>query len=450
MKNNIFHIRKKAAAYLLCCAVMLALLGGVSSVYADPYGLPVTLPNDDSTEDKGEDPYDTTEDNGRDSSDSTEAPYGTTEDRTWHISNTDDPLDSSDSTEDRQQLQKQYQNEQEQSDYYRDMVEDLTMEIAALNLQIMEEAAKLEESKAALSEIDDRIYDSEQTLEDINRRLEQDQELNNETVVLMYLTRLEADNLSGLLAHESIYYLLSREEYMHGLEDYIYERLDDQQELLQEAEDQNGYLQELLSERKEEAEEYEAQLKIMEARVERLTGLMQEAKQKAEDSERFAATIKQKLLDMEEREKEQLSKQTYQAAYSDVTYTGNGTTFYYESAYSYTDAQLTLLAGIIEAEAGSSSYPGMIAVGSVVMNRVNSPQFSNTIEGVIYAPSQFEPASTGRLAMILAKGPEEACVNAAREVLDGKRNVPNYYFKAAWYAEAHGIQGVNIGGNVFH
>ena len=92
----------------------------------------------------------------------------------------------------------------------------------------------------------------------------------------------------------------------------------------------------------------------------------------------------------------------------------------------------------------------MIAVGSVVMNRVESPNFANTIAGVVYAPYQFEPAETGILAVILARGPAESCYQAAQEVLDGKRNVPNFYFKAAWYAEANGIEGVNIGGNVFH
>ena len=92
----------------------------------------------------------------------------------------------------------------------------------------------------------------------------------------------------------------------------------------------------------------------------------------------------------------------------------------------------------------------MIAVGSVVMNRVESPNFDNTIEGVIYAPYQFEPVSIGTYAVILARGPASACYQAAQEVLEGKRNVPNFYFKAAWYAEANGISGVNIGGNVFH
>ena len=93
----------------------------------------------------------------------------------------------------------------------------------------------------------------------------------------------------------------------------------------------------------------------------------------------------------------------------------------------------------------------MVAVGSVIMNRIESPRFPpTTVEGTIYAPYQFEPAGNGRLAAIIARGPAASCLAVAKEVLEGKRNVPNFYFKAAWYAEAHGIAGVNIGGNVFH
>ena len=65
-------------------------------------------------------------------------------------------------------------------------------------------------------------------------------------------------------------------------------------------------------------------------------------------------------------------------------------------------------------------------------------------------PGQFEPVGNGRVATIIANGPVESCMAAAKDVLEGKRNIPYYYFKAAWYAEQHGISGVNIGGNVFH
>ena len=125
-------------------------------------------------------------------------------------------------------------------------------------------------------------------------------------------------------------------------------------------------------------------------------------------------------------------------------------TQYYENAYEHNTSDLQLLAGIIQAEAGNQPYEGKIAVGSVVMNRVASSRFPNTIAGVIYSPKQFSPVASGRLAMILAQGPNEECIRAAQDVLGGTRNVSNLYFKSAAYAAAHGITGIQIADQVFH
>ena len=110
-----------------------------------------------------------------------------------------------------------------------------------------------------------------------------------------------------------------------------------------------------------------------------------------------------------------------------------------------------LLASIIQAEAGNQSEEGMLAVGSVVMNRVNDDRFPDTISEVIYQPNQFTPASTGVLANILQTGPSEECLETADSLLEeGERNVSNLYFKSASYAHSHGINGRQIGDQVFH
>lgn len=64
----------------------------------------------------------------------------------------------------------------------------------------------------------------------------------------------------------------------------------------------------------------------------------------------------------------------------------------------------TLLAALVQAEAGNQGYDGMLAVASVVMNRVLSPQFrtANTITEVIYQKNQFEP--TRRKAVVWENG----------------------------------------------
>ncbi|PZN10202.1 MAG: cell wall hydrolase [Bacillota bacterium] len=59
------------------------------------------------------------------------------------------------------------------------------------------------------------------------------------------------------------------------------------------------------------------------------------------------------------------------------------------------DYELRLLAQMIEAEAGGEPYLGKVAVGAVIMNRVKSPLFPDTIEGVLFEPWQFEPVLNG-------------------------------------------------------
>ena len=82
--------------------------------------------------------------------------------------------------------------------------------------------------------------------------------------------------------------------------------------------------------------------------------------------------------------------------------------------------ETTLLAAIIQCEAGSECYEGKVAVGAVVLNRVRSGSYPNSISGVIYQRSQFGPASNGSLARVLASGNiSSSCRQAAADALAG-------------------------------
>ncbi len=110
-----------------------------------------------------------------------------------------------------------------------------------------------------------------------------------------------------------------------------------------------------------------------------------------------------------------------------------------------------LLAAVLECECGAS-YEGMLAVGTVIMNRVASSRFPNTISGVIYQKGQFYPAGSGVLNKVLSRGPSASAYAAAQALLSGTRHSAVsgcYFFYAAWYAEQRGVSGVNVGGNVF-
>jgi spore germination cell wall hydrolase CwlJ-like protein/SH3-like domain-containing protein len=91
---------------------------------------------------------------------------------------------------------------------------------------------------------------------------------------------------------------------------------------------------------------------------------------------------------------------------------------------SYSD--LDLLAAIIWCEAGNQSYDGMVAVGQVVMNRVASPSYPNTISEVLNQPGQFTPASSGTLQSALASGVNSTCYQAAQDAMNGAAPVPGY------------------------
>ena len=81
------------------------------------------------------------------------------------------------------------------------------------------------------------------------------------------------------------------------------------------------------------------------------------------------------------------------------------------------------MAALIQCEAGSQPYEGKLAVGAVVMNRVRSGGYPNSIIGVITAPGQFPPATNGKVASVLARGASASCMQAAQAAVDGATNV---------------------------
>ena len=107
-----------------------------------------------------------------------------------------------------------------------------------------------------------------------------------------------------------------------------------------------------------------------------------------------------------------------------------------------------LLANLIYCEAGGESYAGQLAVGAVVINRVLSSVYPDTVVGVIYQKSQFSPVASGRLALALAENKANAaCYKAADEAMAGQTNVGNcVYFRTP----IPGLTGIQIGGHIFY
>lgn len=107
----------------------------------------------------------------------------------------------------------------------------------------------------------------------------------------------------------------------------------------------------------------------------------------------------------------------------------------------------TLLAALVQCEAGGQGVQCMTAVGAVVVNRVRSGSYPNSIYNVIYQRGQFGPASSGRLESRLASGVSSSARQAARAALSG--NDPTGGAKSFKLASS-GHAGVVIGPIVFY
>lgn len=93
------------------------------------------------------------------------------------------------------------------------------------------------------------------------------------------------------------------------------------------------------------------------------------------------------------------------------------------------ETDVRLLAALIFCEAGNQPYDGKVAVGAVVMNRIASGRFPNTLEGVIYQRGQFGPAMTGKLGRILSSNRIPAsCYEAAQDAMNGANPIGNALF----------------------
>lgn len=116
-----------------------------------------------------------------------------------------------------------------------------------------------------------------------------------------------------------------------------------------------------------------------------------------------------------------------------------------EAREAYVRANQELLASIIYCEAGNQPYEGQVAVGAVIMNRVKSGSYPNSIEEVIYQSGQFGPAATGWLNRVRSsKGYSQTVLQAAVDALNGSNPIGNcLYFD-------QGGAGMKIGAHYFH
>lgn len=111
------------------------------------------------------------------------------------------------------------------------------------------------------------------------------------------------------------------------------------------------------------------------------------------------------------------------------------------SQVEFSEDDVKMLANLIYCEARGESYDGKLAVASVVVNRILSSKFPNTMAGVIYQKNQFAPVTSTRNSFVEALAYDKAanstgCYEAAREAMSGITNVTNcVFFQTIAYLE---------------
>lgn len=143
------------------------------------------------------------------------------------------------------------------------------------------------------------------------------------------------------------------------------------------------------------------------------------------EEEQEAIRLEQERLAEEQRKAEEAEaarQQKIQSAIANSSLTETVQT----SAYSVSEEDAYLLACTVCAEAGYESYEGKLAVANIILNRLNGGAYGSTIYDVVYAKGQFSVVTNGALNRVINNGPNAESLQAAKDALAGKNNVPRY------------------------
>lgn len=347
-------------------------------------------------------------------------------------------------------LEQQKQEKEKELERLNQYKSNLSGELQQLDTQLYNISADLEELEQRLKETNASIAEKEADIEKMEKKSEEQYENMKKRIKYTYENG-QGNIMEILLASKSISDFLNRSEYAAAITNYDRDMLDIYIETLHAIEDEKEQLEgkrqeeeDLKKEKEEKQNEVHTLIEDKKAKINAAQGQISDAestiegydaeieKQQAYEAELEKQKAKEDAARLEEIRRQEEEQRTAQKEQKVKVIPAEG--------------DEALLAAIIECEAGSESYEGKLAVGSVVMNRVASSSFPNTVVGVIYQSGQFSPVASGRFATVLARGAGSSSVKAAKEVLAGKRTIDALYFRTN-----NGlIDGTIIGNHVFY
>lgn len=363
---------------------------------------------------------------------------------------------------------------QDDLDAVNKQLEELRNKQSELNASYGELNEKLSASGEKLSSIEDAVNakqtEIDRSNEDIaNMQTEIDQQYAAMKLRIQFMyENNNATILSTLLSAESLSDLLSKSEYIQQISNYDHQKMQELNDLLASLKETQAKLEQEMAElvtlkedAAREADNFAVLLSQCQTELDTTSDSITDAEALALEYEK---QIEQEMLERQRREMEALEAarkaQEEDDKANNAGNSGNaggnsssGSAMVDQNALNnvlknHSAEDVAMLAAIIECEAGNQSYEGKCAVGSVVINRVADPRFANSISGVIYAPYQFSPVASGRFAIVLARGANAACTQAAVDVLNGYININALYFHV--YDSSVDVGGTVIGDHVFY
>jgi len=361
-----------------------------------------------------------------------------------------------------EQEMQQMEQEKEEIDGEREELEGelggLNQQHGTLKAELDSLNKELEEAAEHLAELESQIKAKEAEIAQTQKELEEAKQTEADQYEAMQ-NRMQAsyespdsDYLEMLLSARSISELLNYADYISMLADYdnmmltryreakeevaakevaLEGELSELETLKQANLDEQERINSLISTTAQYVQQYAAQISTAEAELAEIEAEI--ARKEAEIAAQQADVEALKKQYQEELLMSQLANSSSKRDISQVV---------------FEEGDRYLLANLIYCEAGGEPYEGQVAVGAVVINRVLSSVFPDTVSGVIYQRKQFSPVASGRLALALSQNKATpSCYQAADAAMSGTTNVGGcVYFRTP----IPGLTGIQIGGHIFY
>lgn len=359
---------------------------------------------------------------------------------------------------------------------------NLKGELNDLNSQLATLSKELDDTSSQIEELSAKVEKSKLDLASVQLDEEAQYDSMKDRIKFMYEGGTSS-LLQILLTSENMGDFLNKAEYVATISDYdrsmlnqlqdVRKSVEKKQEELEEQQSKLSGLQKTLTSKREELNSkisstsgelanYQAQLERAKAAEEALKIAQNNAVSgslKAEDKKTETKTDTTATASNNNNNNNNNANKTTQPAQTTTnkntttttkpntttnttTNTGNNNT----SSTPSSTSDVALFAAILQCEAGG--YDGMLAVATVIMNRVASPAYPNKLHDVIYQSGQFAPTWNGSLNKVLKQGASSTAYQVAQDALAGARHsavINCLQFRSA----STGVSGVNVGGNVF-